>query len=251
MFGCAWKINFPEIIFSWPCVLKALTRKWFEVKIFTSNHFRTHAQRERKSLRLRLCRSTNQSRLRLCQLRRSRLQLRRSSTQSLRPTDLWTHEPIFDPEPSTSPATQSLRATNPQNNLSLSLSLSLSLCDFDRPTNRSTFLCDFDFLLSLFDLWFFLLLLWWCGWWCFGGFPVVWWWVLCGWWWKIAFSECYQTHEIFFFLNFHNATKYLKIFSFPENSISRKYLFFGKYFTWTKHNLIEVFGWVSLCKENW
>ena len=33
MFGCAWKINFPEIIFSWLCVLKALTRKWFEVKI--------------------------------------------------------------------------------------------------------------------------------------------------------------------------------------------------------------------------
>ena len=123
VFGCAWKINFPEIIFSWLCVLKALTRKWFEVKIFISNYFRTHAQRERKSLRLRLCRSTNQSRLRLCQLRRSRLQLRRSSTQSLRPTDLWTHEPIFDPEPSTSPATQSLRATNPQTNLSLSLSL--------------------------------------------------------------------------------------------------------------------------------
>ena len=26
----------------------ALTRKWFEVKIFTSNHFRTHAQIERE-----------------------------------------------------------------------------------------------------------------------------------------------------------------------------------------------------------
>ena len=48
VFGCAWKINFPEIIFSWLCVLKALTRKWFEVKIFTSNHFRTHTQRERE-----------------------------------------------------------------------------------------------------------------------------------------------------------------------------------------------------------
>ena len=33
MFGCAWKINFPEIIFNWLCVLKALTWKWFEVKI--------------------------------------------------------------------------------------------------------------------------------------------------------------------------------------------------------------------------
>ena len=39
-------------------------------------------------------------------------------------TDLRTHEPIFDPEPSThepstSPATQSLRATNPRTDLSL------------------------------------------------------------------------------------------------------------------------------------
>ena len=48
MFGCAWKINFPKMLFSWPCVLVGLTRKWFEVKIFTSNHFRTHAQRERE-----------------------------------------------------------------------------------------------------------------------------------------------------------------------------------------------------------
>ena len=48
VFGCAWKINFSEIIFSWPGVLKALTRKWVEVKIFTSNHFRTHAHRERE-----------------------------------------------------------------------------------------------------------------------------------------------------------------------------------------------------------
>ena len=48
VFGCAWKINFSEIIFSWPGVLKALTRKRFEVKIFTSNHFRTHAHRERE-----------------------------------------------------------------------------------------------------------------------------------------------------------------------------------------------------------
>ena len=48
VFGCAWKINFPEILFSWPCVLVGLTQKWFEVKIFTSNHFQTHAQRERE-----------------------------------------------------------------------------------------------------------------------------------------------------------------------------------------------------------
>ena len=53
MFSCVWKINFPENIFSWPCVLIALTRKWFEVKIFTSNHFRTHVHRERERERER------------------------------------------------------------------------------------------------------------------------------------------------------------------------------------------------------
>ena len=36
------------MLFNWPCVLVGLTRKWFVVKIFTSNHFRTHAQRERE-----------------------------------------------------------------------------------------------------------------------------------------------------------------------------------------------------------
>ena len=48
VFGCAWKINFLENIFNWPCVLMALTWKWFEVKIFTSNHFWTHVQKERE-----------------------------------------------------------------------------------------------------------------------------------------------------------------------------------------------------------
>ena len=135
--------------------------------------------------------------------------------------------PIFDPEPSTH------RSTNPRTDLwpkafdprafdfavnqepsrHEPTNRTLSLCDFDflfdfdRPTNRSTFLCDFDFLLSLWSLIFLLLLWWWCG-----------------WWWKIVFSKCYQTHENIFQNNFHNTTKHLKIFSFPENII------FGKYF---------------------
>ena len=168
VFGCAWKINFSEIIFNWPGVLKALTWKWFEVKIFTSNHFRTYTQRERERESLRL---------RLRQLRRSQPLTSTSliyETTDLQTNhafdfaDLRTHEPIFDPEP---------RTHKP---------ISLSLCDFD-------FLCDFDRPTSLWSLIFLLLL-----WWCFGGFPVVWWWVLCGWWWKIAFSECYQTHENIF-----------------------------------------------------
>ena len=90
-------------------------------------------------------------------------------------TDLWTHEPIFDPEPSTHepstlPVTQKLRATNSLTNLSLCVIL------IDPRTDRH--FCVILIFYSLFDLWFFLLLLWW---WCFGGFPVVWWW------WKTAF----------------------------------------------------------------
>ena len=53
-------------------------------------------------------------------------------------------------------------------------------------------------------------------------------WKICR---KIAFSEYNQTHENIFYKNFYNATKHLKIFSFPENSI------FRKYFVGTKHCL--------------
>ena len=45
------------------------------------------------------------------------------------------------------------------------------------------------------------------------------------------FQQNNQTLENIFQNIFWNATKHLKIFSFPENSISRKY------FTWTKHSL--------------
>ena len=45
------------------------------------------------------------------------------------------------------------------------------------------------------------------------------------------FQEYNKTPENIFQNIFWNATKYLKIFSFPKNSIS------GKYFTGTKHSL--------------
>ena len=52
MFGCAWKINFPEVIWSWPCKMRLWPRKWFEAQIFTSNHFRVRrVERERESAR--------------------------------------------------------------------------------------------------------------------------------------------------------------------------------------------------------
>ena len=68
------------MLFSWPCVLVGLTRKWFEVKIFTSNHFRTHAQRERE--RSHPDHATNPEprafRLRTLRLRRSTSTLNRT-----------------------------------------------------------------------------------------------------------------------------------------------------------------------------
>ena len=114
-------------------------------------------------------------------------------------TNLRTHESIFDPEPSThwstNPRTRAFDfigdpepSRHEPTNWSLSLSLWFWFSMWFWSTHKPT---------SLWSL-IFLLLLWWCGWWCFGVFPIVWWWVLCGWWWKIAFSECYQTHENIF-----------------------------------------------------
>ena len=49
MFGCAWKKNFLEVIWSWSCKMRLWPRKWFEAQIFTSNHFRVRrAERERE-----------------------------------------------------------------------------------------------------------------------------------------------------------------------------------------------------------
>ena len=164
VFGKHKKLGQTKINFHVDHKIPLQSRKWFSIKIFTSNHFRTHAQREREreratfdfagEPRAQITPSTSP----ICESIYE--PINRSSTQNLRPTDLRTHEPIFDLEPSThkpstSPATQSLRTTNPRTDLSLSLSDFDFLCDFDRPTNRSMFLCDFDFLLSLFDLWFF------------------------------------------------------------------------------------------------
>ena len=185
VFGCAWKINFSENIFSWLCVLIALTRKLVLVKIFTSNHFWTHAQRERERERERAQIMPSAKIMPLTSLIYESIYepTNRSSIQSLQPTSLGLRR-----QP---------RAFAPWAHELISLCDFDFLCDFDWPTNWSTFLWFWIFTLSLISD-FFLLLLWSCGWWCFGGFPVVWWWVLCGWWWKIAFSKYYQTHENIF-----------------------------------------------------
>ena len=149
VFGCSWKINFPENIFSWPCVLMALTQKLVSVKIFTSNHFLTHMQRERERERGRrespdhAFDLAGEPRAQITPWTqspdhatnpkpRSRLRLRQSTNPrtNLRPKafDPPIYEPIFNlepstHEPSTSPATQSLHAMNPQTDLSLSVIL--------------------------------------------------------------------------------------------------------------------------------
>ena len=110
MFGCAWKINFPENIFSWLCFSS------FDLEIVFSQNF--HFKPFPNSCRERE---------------------RESPNHAFDFADLRTHEPIIDPEPlthkpSTSPATQSLCAMNPQTDLSL---------------------CDFDFLLSLISEFFY------------------------------------------------------------------------------------------------
>ena len=51
------------------------------------------------------------------------------------------------------------------------------------------------------------------------------------------FQEHNQTSENIFRNFFWNATKYMKIFFFPENNISGKYLISGNAFTRTKHSL--------------
>ena len=116
----------------------ALTQKLVSVKIFTSNHFRTHAQRERERERESPDHAFDFAGEPKAQITPSTSPIyepmNRSSTQSLRPTDLRTglrpraFDPrafdfASDPEPSTSPATQSLRATNPRTDLSLSVIL--------------------------------------------------------------------------------------------------------------------------------
>ena len=57
------------------------------------------------------------------------------------------------------------------------------------------------------------------------------------------FQEYKQTSENIFRKFFWNAPKHMKTFSFPENSISGKYLFSGNAFTRTKRSLNVKVSW--------
>ena len=195
VFGCAWKINFPEMLFSWPCVLVGLTRKWFEVKIFTPNHFRTHAQRERE---------------------RDRTQI-----------TPWTQSPSTS-HPLTSPtATSNCTKSHPSTSLANPKPRSHLRLHWDHTpgshwdnTDRTEIAIEKWLGFDEFDR-ICVYLLRNCIIYLFGSWENV----------RNKKKMCFlyyfqqhnQTLENIFQSIFWNATKHLKIFSFPENSISRKY----------------------------
>ena len=242
VFGCVWKINFSENIFSWPCVLIDLNRKWFEVKIFTSNHLRTHTQRKRE-IALRSCHEPRALRLRTLRLRRflnlikysfdfnfeshpDRTLRLRWGTQSL--------DHAFDfaeiaPRDRTEIAPRDRTEIAP-----ISLFPDLvppSSVDTNLSLTLSSFFSQFDRIWWIFFGWVLFLYL-----------SIKKWYYIFVWKlrkceeqeenvFSILFQQHNQTLENIFQSIFRNATKHLKIFSFPENSISGKYLFFGKHFT--------------------
>ena len=231
VFDCAWKINFLENIFSWPCVLVSLTRKWFKVKIFSSNHFRTHAQRERERerkisrLRLQLC--TDQA--------FDFAPIAPQDHTETAPIALRSHHTVASKRHWSHRLHWERTQGSHWDRTDLSLSRS-SVAVLHWPDLMNFFFYWVLFLcLSIEKLYYIFV-------------------------WKLRkyeknvrnkkkicflyyFQQHNQTLKNIFQNIFWNATKYLKIFSFPENSISEKYLFFGKYlffekyFTWTKHSL--------------
>ena len=62
MFGCYWKLGQIENVFSVDCKIRATGRKIFFVVIFTSNHFRRRAKRERGRERTHKCANTERER---------------------------------------------------------------------------------------------------------------------------------------------------------------------------------------------
>ena len=192
----------------------ALTRKWFYISIFTTNHFQVRRtkreiERERKKRSLNSLHShrfspsphlRSPSSLTHAELSHSILSLTvvwlrwvflslvdffLSSTAFVYGFDGFT-PPIHTPH-LTSPH---LRSTQLQHHLTSNLTSPHLTFDLHNSNFTSPHLNDLLDCQSLshrslsrwfaWSLWslILLLLLWWCGWWHFGGFCVVWWWVL-------------------------------------------------------------------------
>ena len=108
--------------------LRPLTRKIFSAKILPSNHFRRHAKRERE---------------------RERERLQTQKTQDCHTTGEIVKLEIVEPKKPkiVAPRTHEPKIVTPQTHKSLPISFSFLFEIF-----VIKFVCDFDFLLSLFDL---------------------------------------------------------------------------------------------------
>ena len=208
------------MLFNWPCVLVGLTRKWFEMKIFTSNHFRTHAQRERQRSHPNHATNPEPRALQLRTLRLCR------STSTLNRTQITPFDFAREPRSQITPSTSS--RSHPK----IAPRRHQSHWDHNWEMVRFRwiwpYLTGFDeFFLVGFCFCVYLLrncIIYLFRSWenvrnkkkmCF----------------LYYFQEHNQTLENIFQSIYWNATKHLKIFSFSKNSISKKYLFSGKYFT--------------------
>ena len=138
--GCAWKINFPEVIWSWLTKMRLWPQKWFETQIFTLNHFQVrHAKRERERERER--------------------ESARKEREEAQITPLTS--PV-NPELQSDDRTHQISPIAPRHSISPSI-----LPPFDLTSARSrlrpTNLRPTDLQPTNLSLWFwFLLLLWWC-----------------------------------------------------------------------------------------
>ena len=236
VFGCAWKINFLKVIWSWLCKMRLWPRKWFGVKIFTWNHFRVRcAKREReKRLRHRWNQSPDRAppktRRREHQLRRSRPKANRR--RRYRSRSRCSSAPLLPISFSfLTQSSSALPISSSRSHRTNDLVVSIS----SRSHRRLSFPEVFDHSLFLpFSVWpnlykecgsfeqIFVSLKYtswsfcnkiclWFSIFIFSLWPLIcllllWWcgcWCFGGfpvvwWWWKIAFSEGYQTHENIF-----------------------------------------------------
>ena len=230
------------MLFSWPCVLVGLTRKWFEVKIFTSNHFWTHAQREKE----REIAPRSRYELRAQSPSTSHHSTSTSNPTQVAPFDFASKPRAQDRTPSTSPTSHTFVFAEIA---PITLRSHPRIAPRRHRLHRSHWDRNWE-MVGFWWIWPDLMNFFWLG---FVSTFIYWEMVLyicleAEKMWenvknnkKMCFLYYFQQHnqtlENIFQSIFWNATKHLKIFSFLENSISKKY------FTWTKLslNLLKLF----------
>ena len=157
VFGCAWKINFSENIFSWLCFNSFDSEIGFSQNFHFKSFLNSCAKRERERERAQIMPSAKIMPLTSLIYESIYEPTNRSSIQSLQPTSLGLRR-----QP---------RAFAPWAHELISLCDFDFLCDFDRPTNWSTFLWFWIFTFSLWSLIFFIVVV--------VVWVVVFWWFSC------------------------------------------------------------------------